>query len=106
MVLTYNDTGLSAGTTYNYRVEPRTWRVIVGPYSNVAIGTTCRPELSPCRLAFAQCVQGNQGISTITTTVSGGFNSPDQSVRRGRSGGTTVTSTQGQSLHRARAPRR
>ncbi len=89
---TYDDTGLTAGTTYNYRVRAMDSAGSLGPYSNVASGTTATGNFTfqppPLRSAVAQ---GNQGTSTITTTVSGGFNNSISLSASGVPTGTTVT---------------
>ncbi|MGB8887736.1 MAG: Ig-like domain-containing protein [Candidatus Korobacteraceae bacterium] len=88
---TYDDTGLTAGT-YNYRARAQDSAGGLGPYSNVAIGTTQSAgsftlTASPAALDVAQ---GNQGVSTITTTASGGFNSSITLSASGAPAGTTV----------------
>ena len=90
---TYSDTGLTSGTTYNYRVRAQDTAGNVGPYSNVATGTTVSPgnftlTAAPPSLSV---VQGNAGTSTITTTISGGFNSAISLSASGMPTGTTVS---------------
>ncbi len=90
---TYDDTGLTAGNSYNYRVRAQDSAGNPGPYSNVAVGTTQSAgsftlSASPASLSIAQ---GNQGTSTITTTVSGGFNSSISLSASGAPAGTTVS---------------
>ena len=90
---TYDDTGLTAGSTYNYRVRAQDSGGNRGPYSNVTLGTTQSAgsftlSASPAALNIAQ---GNQGTSTITTTVSGGFNSSISLSASGTPAGTTVS---------------
>ena len=89
---TYDDTGLTAGTAYNYRVRAMDSAGSLGPYSNVASGTTAAGSFtlsaSPTALTVAQ---GNQGTSTITTTVSGGFNNSISLSAAGAPTGTTVS---------------
>ena len=91
--ITYNDTGLTAGTTYNYRVHAQDSAGSLGPYSNVAGGTTQQVgsftlSASPAALTVAQ---GTQGTSTITTTVSGGFNNSINLSATGMPTDTTVS---------------
>ncbi len=90
---TYDDTGLTAGTTYNYRVRAMDSAGSLSPYSNVASGTTFSAgsftlSASPAALSVAQ---GNQGNSTITTAVSGGFSSAISLSATGAPTGTTVS---------------
>jgi hypothetical protein len=65
----------------------------LGPYSNVATGTTLSVgsftlSASPTALSIGQ---GNPGTSTITTTVSGGFSSVVSLSATGAPAGTTVS---------------
>ena len=90
---TFNDTGLTASTTYNYRVRAKDLAGNVGPYSNVASATTAATgnftiSASPSSVTVAQ---GNQGTSTITTTISGGFNAAIALSASGVPTGTTVS---------------
>jgi len=89
----FDDTGLSAGSSYSYRVRAQDSGGNRGPYSNVAIGTTppggtFTISANPGALSITQ---GNQGSSTITTTVSGGFNNPISLSASGVPTGTTVS---------------
>ena len=90
---TYDDTGLSAGTTFTYRVRAQDAAGNLGPYSNLVIAATQSVgsfivSASPSTLSV---LQGGQGNSTITTTVSGGFNSTIALSATGSPTGTTIT---------------
>ena len=43
----YNDTGLTAGTSYSYRVRARDAAANTGPYSSTASATTFAPDTTP-----------------------------------------------------------
>src|SRR5947207_3428530 len=45
--LTFNNTGLLAGTSYSYRVRATDGAGNLGPYSNVASATTTAPDTTP-----------------------------------------------------------
>ena len=90
---TYDDTGLPVGSTYTYRVRAQDSSGNLSPYSNLVIGTTQSAgnftiSAFPTTVSVAQ---GGQGTSTITTTVSGGFNSAIALSALGAPAGTTVT---------------
>jgi chitodextrinase len=91
----YNDTGLPAVTTYTYRVRATDAAGNLSPYSNVTTATTQLTgslnftlAVSPSSLSV---MPGNQGISAITTTPSGGFNSAITLSASGMPDGMTVS---------------
>jgi hypothetical protein len=90
----YNDTGLPPNTTYSYRVRATDAAGNLSSYSNVATATTQSTgapsftlSASPASVSVAP---GNQGSSTITSTLSGGFNSAIALSASGIPSGTTV----------------
>ena len=90
----YNDTGLPTNTTYNYRVRATDAAGNLSSYSNVATGTTQSTGAPSFTLsaspASVNVAPGNQGSSTITSTLSGGFNSAITLSASGMPSGTTV----------------
>ena len=89
----FSDTSLPPGTTYTYRVRAQDTSNNVGPYSNLASGTTQTAgsftvTASPTALTIQQ---GGQGTSTITTAISGGFNSSINLTASGAPAGTTIS---------------
>ena len=90
---TYDDTTLTGNTTYSYRVRAQDSIGNRGPYSNVASATTVSAgsfslSASPSTLSVTQ---GTQGTSTVSTSVSGGFNNPISLSASGVPAGTTVS---------------
>jgi uncharacterized membrane protein len=91
----YNDTGLPANTTFSYRVRATDAQGNLSPYSNVASATTLSSgapnftiSASPASLIV---VPGNQGTSTITSSLSNGFNNSISLSATGAPTGTTVS---------------
>jgi hypothetical protein len=58
----YNDTGLTASTSYSYRVRGTDAAGNLGPYSNVASGTTAIPGASPV-ITSATTAGGTIGVA-------------------------------------------
>jgi len=90
---TYNDIGLTAGSTYNYRTRAQDSAGSLSPYSNLASGATLTVgnftlSASPASL---NVTQGTQGTSAITATISGGFNNSINLSAAGMPTGTTVS---------------
>ena len=92
---TYSDTGLGASTTYEYRVRATDAAGNLSPYSNIVSGTTLANgapnftlSASPSGVSVAP---GSQGVSTITSTLSNGFNSAISLSATGMPSGTTVS---------------
>ncbi len=91
----YSDTGLSADTTYEYRVRATDAAGNLSSYSNVVSVTTLTsgaPDFtlsaSPGGLSVAP---GSQGSSTITSTLSNGFSSAVSLTASGMPTGTSVS---------------
>jgi hypothetical protein len=92
---TYSDTGLGASTTYEYRVRATDAAGNLSPYSSIVSATTLTTgapnftlSASPSGLSVAP---GSQGASTITSTLSNGFNNAVTLAASGVPSGTTVT---------------
>src|SRR5208283_3381262 len=79
-------TGLPAGTTVSF--NPSTIPAPGGGSSTMTAAPNFSISASPASL---NVVQGNPGTSTITTTVSGGFNSAISLSASGMPSGTTVS---------------
>jgi uncharacterized membrane protein/fibronectin type 3 domain-containing protein len=92
---TYSDTGLPAVTTYTYRVRATDAAGNLSPYSNVTSATTQSGGAPNFTLAVSPAslsvMPGNQGISAITTTPSGGFNNAISLSASDMPSGTTVS---------------
>ncbi len=91
--VTYHDTGLPSGTVFNYRVRAQDLGGNLGPYSNLVSGATATGgtftiAASPSSINVSQ---GNQGTSTITTAISGGFNNSITLSAAGLPTGATAT---------------
>ena len=107
----YNDTGLSASTSYSYRARATDAANNLSPYSNVASGTTLTPtgisvSITPVRggavigqsVTFAATVQNDVGSAGVTWSKSGGsFSSQSTTsatlVAPNSAGSVTVTAT-------------
>ena len=92
---TFSDTGLGANTTYEYRVRATDAAGNLSPYSNSVGSTTLTSgaptftlSASPSGLSVAP---GSQGVATITSTLSNGFNSAISLSASGSPSGTTVS---------------
>jgi fibronectin type 3 domain-containing protein len=69
----YNDTGLSASTSYSYRVRATDAANNLGPYSSVASGTTLAPQLTAPSNLVATPASGSQiNLTWTTSTETGG----------------------------------
>src|SRR5207245_1457260 len=67
------DTGLSAGSTYSYRVRAQDTVNALGPYSNVAIATTLTPTITaPSNLAATAGSSTQINVSWTAATETGG----------------------------------
>src|SRR5208283_5095008 len=90
----YTDQQVQSGSTYYYVTTAVKSQGQESAYSNQAIATvppappTFTISASPSTLSV---VQGNQGTSTITTTISNGFNSSIALSASGLPSGTTVS---------------
>ena len=91
----YNDTGLPPQTTYTYRVRATDAVGNLSSYSNAASTTTLPTgapnfmlSVSPASLSVKP---GTQGTATITTVLSGGFNSPISLSASGMPSGATAS---------------
>ncbi|MEX0676880.1 MAG: LamG-like jellyroll fold domain-containing protein [Pirellulales bacterium] len=62
---TFNNSGLSSGATYNYRVRAADAAVNLGPYSPVASATTSGPDAQPPTVSIVTPIAG----STVTHVV-------------------------------------
>ncbi|MGB7600166.1 MAG: fibronectin type III domain-containing protein, partial [Candidatus Sulfotelmatobacter sp.] len=92
---TYSDTGLGPGSTFEYRVRATDAAGNLSAYSNVVSATTLTSgspnftlSSSPGGLILAP---GNEGSSTITSTISNGFSSAVSLTASGVPSGTTVS---------------
>ena len=71
--LTYTDTGLSASTTYSYRVRAKDAAGNTGPYSNVASASTLAPTISaPAGLTATSIGPSQAQLSWTAATEPGG----------------------------------
>jgi hypothetical protein len=91
---TYSDIGLAASTTYLYRVRATDAAGNLGPYTSVASVTTLAAGSANFTLssspASSTAVPGSQATSTITSTLSNGFNNSIALSASGMPAGTTV----------------
>jgi chitodextrinase len=92
---TYSDTGLGPDSTFEYRVRATDAAGNLSAYSNVVSATTLTSgspnftlSSSPGSLILAP---GNQGSSTITSTISNGFSNAVSLTASGVPSGTTVS---------------
>jgi fibronectin type 3 domain-containing protein len=70
---TYNDTGLSSGTSYSYRVQAVDTASNVSPFSNTASATTLSPPTAPGNLTAAAVSTSQINLSWTASTSSVGL---------------------------------
>ena len=94
---TYSDTGLSANSTYEYRVRATDAAGNLSQYSNVVSATTLASGAPTFTLsaspAGVSILPGGQGSSTVTSTAVNGFDSSVSLSATGMPSGTTVSFT-------------
>jgi hypothetical protein len=94
---TYMDSGLSANSTYEYRVRATDAAGNLSQYSNVVSGTTLGNGAPTFTLSASpssvSVMPGGQGSTTITGTAINGFNNAVSLAAAGMPPGTTVVFT-------------